>query len=308
MDQPITCGQGLAERSAVPAKLGALSAAMADNLEKHVRTLDLTDHNAKAEHEAYEVVASALRNATAQLQVAADRMVGYRGLPMARHDEHALISREIRAAFAILIEREHDLSTLLNTLSQQDRAMLGNEPGGAGSSGVATTASINAKNTALTRVPIAKTGMLIRKPVGDVFEAMVNPEITTNFWFTKASGRLEAGRRVQWEWEMYDISIPVIAKAIEPNARVVIEWPAYSGPTTVEWSFAPQKSGTTFVSVSESGFTGSGDELLKYVADSTQGFTLLLAGLKAFLEHGVRLNLTADRYPAGVEERAFDRE
>jgi hypothetical protein len=42
---------------------------------------------------------------------------------------------------------------------------------------------------------------------------------------------------------------------------------------------------------------------VKYVADSTQGFTLTLAGLKAFLEHGVRLNLTADRYPKGIDEQ-----
>jgi hypothetical protein len=83
MNRPQTCGQGLAERSALPAKLGALSAAMADNLEKHQRTLDLTDNNARAEHEAYEAVASALRKAAALLQATADRMVGYRELPMA---------------------------------------------------------------------------------------------------------------------------------------------------------------------------------------------------------------------------------
>ena len=41
---------------------------------------------------------------------------------------------------------------------------------------------------------------------------------------------------------------------------------------------------------------------MQYVADSTQGFSLMLAGLKAFLEHGVRLNLVGDRYPKGVEE------
>jgi uncharacterized protein YndB with AHSA1/START domain len=301
MNKPETCGRGLAERSAVPAKLAALSAAMADNLETHQRTLDLTDSSARAESEAYESVASALRNAAAQLQMTADRMVGYKELPVARHDADAMSSPEIRAAFARLIEREHDLSALLNTLIEQDRAMLG-EPASADSSEVTTT-SVNARNAALSRLPIASTGMLIRKPVGDVFEAIVNPQVTTNFWFTKASGRLEAGKRVQWDWEMYNVSIQVIAKAIEPNARIVIEWPGYSGPTTVEWKFTPQTNGTTFVSVSESGFTGTGDELVKYVADSTQGFTLLLAGLKAFLEHGVRLNLTADRYPAGVEEQ-----
>lgn len=154
----------------------------------------------------------------------------------------------------------------------------------------------------LTHVPVAKTGMLIRRPVSDVFEAMVNPDITKSFWFTKGSGRLEIGKRVQWDWEMYDVSIPVTAKAIEPNRRIAIEWPGYSGPTSVEWTFAPQKDGTTFVSITEAGFTGSGDDLVTYVAESTQGFSLLLAGLKAFIEHGVRLNLTADRYPKGIEE------
>lgn len=154
----------------------------------------------------------------------------------------------------------------------------------------------------LKQIPMTRTGMLIRKPVAEVFEAFINPDITTKFWFTKGSGRLEIGKPVQWDWEMYGISVPVTAKLIEPNKRIVIEWPGYSGTTTVEWTFAPQPDGTTFVGITEAGFTGEGDELVKQVTDSTQGFTLLLAGLKAFLEHSVRLNLVADRFPAGIEE------
>ena len=157
-------------------------------------------------------------------------------------------------------------------------------------------------NLQLKQVPITRTGMLIRKPVADVFEAFVNPDITTKFWFTKSSGRLEAGKQVQWDWEMYGISIPVTAKAIEPNQRIVIEWPGYSSLTTVEWTFAPQEDGTTFVRITEAGFTGDGDELVKQVTASTQGFSLVLAGLKALLEHNIRLNLVADRYPKGIEE------
>jgi uncharacterized protein YndB with AHSA1/START domain len=154
----------------------------------------------------------------------------------------------------------------------------------------------------LTQSPIMKTGMLIRRPVADVFEAFVNPEITTKFWFTKSSGKLQAGRQVQWDWEMYGISVPVTVKALEANKRLVIEWPGYKSPTTVEWTFAPQADGTTFVSITESGFAGDGDEVVKHVADSTQGFSLVLAGLKALLEHDVRLNLVADRFPKGIEE------
>jgi uncharacterized protein YndB with AHSA1/START domain len=78
-----------------------------------------------------------------------------------------------------------------------------------------------------------------------VFEAFVNPDITTKFWFTK---------------------------------------------------------GTTFVSITEAGFAGDGDELVEQVTGSTGGFCWVLAGLKALLEHNVRLNLVADRFPKGIEE------
>ena len=62
--------------------------------------------------------------------------------------------------------------------------------------------------------------------------------------------------------EMYGISTPVSAKAIETNKRIVIEWPGHGRPTTVEWMFAPQEDGTTFVSITEAGFAGDGDELV----------------------------------------------
>src|SRR4029453_14610795 len=123
---PDTCGQGLAERSALPSKLSALSAAMADNLHEHQRTLDLTDKNARAEYDAYDAVAGALRSAAAQLRAIADRMAGYRELPMARHDQRAMMAPELRNAFARFIEREDELAALLNTSVEHDRAMLGN--------------------------------------------------------------------------------------------------------------------------------------------------------------------------------------
>jgi uncharacterized protein YndB with AHSA1/START domain len=157
----------------------------------------------------------------------------------------------------------------------------------------------------LSKAPVARTGMLIRRPVEQVFEAIVNPKITTQFWFSKGSGRLETGKQVRWEWESHDVSIEVTAKAVEPNKRVLIEWPGYTGPTEVEWTFQPIPDGTTFVRVQESGWMDDADKLVRYVADSTQGFTLMLAGLKALLEHDIRLNLTLDRYPKGIEEQVI---
>lgn len=153
----------------------------------------------------------------------------------------------------------------------------------------------------ITKAPVAETEMRIRRPVREVFEAFVDPEVTTRFWFTKGSGRLEEGREVRWDWEMYGVSTSVLVKTIEPDRRIVIEWDGYSGRTTVEWEFSAREDGTTHVVIRESGWTGDGDALVKYVGDSTQGFTWTLAGLKAFLEHGVRLNLVADRNPDAHE-------
>jgi uncharacterized protein YndB with AHSA1/START domain len=164
------------------------------------------------------------------------------------------------------------------------------------------SAGLNIGNPQLTQAPVAKTGMLIRKPVAEVFEAFIDPAITTQFWFTKGSGRLEAGKEVRWDWEMYGASTRVVVRKIESNRRIVIEWDGYSGRTNVEWKFASQRHGGTFVSITESGWTGSGDELIGYAMNSTQGFTWTLAGLKALLEHKVRLNVVADRFPKGPGE------
>ena len=48
----------------------------------------------------------------------------------------------------------------------------------------------------------AEAGMLINKPVEEVFEAFINPEITCNFWFSKSTGRLDENNEVIWTWDM----------------------------------------------------------------------------------------------------------
>jgi uncharacterized protein YndB with AHSA1/START domain len=150
--------------------------------------------------------------------------------------------------------------------------------------------------------PVAKAEMLIRKPVAEVFEAFVNPTITSRFWFTQGSGRLEAGQEVKWDWGMYGFSIPVKVKALDKNARILIEWPGEGAPTTVEWIFTSRPGGTTFVRITNQGFSGDEDKIVQQAIDSTEGFTLVLAGAKAFLEHNLILNLVRDRFPDGLGE------
>jgi len=143
--------------------------------------------------------------------------------------------------------------------------------------------------------PLVTAQMLIRQPAAEVFEAFVNPAITTRFWFTKSSGRLEAGATIRWQWEMYGVATDVRVKELEPDRRILFEWG--DPPSPVEWLFTPFADKGTIVSISTWGFVGTPDEVLARAVDSMGGFTNVLAGLKALLEHDVRLNLVADHHP-----------
>jgi uncharacterized protein YndB with AHSA1/START domain len=143
--------------------------------------------------------------------------------------------------------------------------------------------------------PVATAGLLIRRPVADVFEAFVDPAITTRFWFTEASGRLETGAEVQWTWSMYGASTDVRVKLIEPNHRIQIHWDLRANPTEVEWAFKA-RGGQTFVEVVNRGF-GEGDEQVSKALDAAGGFALVLGGAKIWLEHGIERRFVLDRHP-----------
>jgi len=136
--------------------------------------------------------------------------------------------------------------------------------------------------------------MLIRRPINEVFEAFINPEITTNFWFTKSSGKLEEGKTIIWEWEMYGAKSEVKVNQIIPNQLIKTIWgdPA----TNVDYEFKEMEKGTLVI-IKSYGYPQTGDDLLKEINDNTGGFTTVLDGCKAYLEHGINLNLIEDKFP-----------
>lgn len=153
----------------------------------------------------------------------------------------------------------------------------------------------------LTQVPTVNVGMLIRRPPEAVFASLVDPAITTRFWFTNSSGKLGPGATVRWEWEMYGVSTEVSVKEFEEDRRIVFDWGPKESSTTVEIQFIPWRDDTTYVQVINSGFQCTGDEAVARALDSTGGFTMVLCALKALLEHDVVLTVVADKAPPGLE-------
>lgn len=149
----------------------------------------------------------------------------------------------------------------------------------------------------LTRVPTVDVGMLIRRPPEPVFTAFADPEQTTRFWFTKSSGPLREGATVRWEWEMYGAATDVTVRDVEEHRLLRFDWGPEGATTTVEMRFVPYDGEATYVSVTESGLQGSGDDVVAKAIDSTGGFTMVLSAAKALLEHDVALAVVADKAP-----------
>jgi len=137
--------------------------------------------------------------------------------------------------------------------------------------------------------------MLIRKPIQEVFEAFINPEITTNFWFTKSTGKLEEGKTITWEWEMYGAKSEVKVLQIIPNQLIKTEWGLFSN--NVDYEFKEMEKGTLVI-IKSYGYSETGDALLSVINDNTGGFTTVLDGCKAYLEHGINLKLIEDKFPS----------
>lgn len=150
-------------------------------------------------------------------------------------------------------------------------------------------------------IPTAEAQMKIRKPAATVFQAFIDPAITTNFWFTKSTGKLEVEKTVTWEWEMYGVIWNVTAKEIISDKKIVLDESPAS--TTIEFDFKTLSDGSTYVTVKQYGFAETGDELLEKIKGATGGWTTVLDGAKAFLEYNINLNLIVDKFPKEVSQQ-----
>lgn len=119
-----TCGRGLEEHSALPAKLAELLDAVAVVLDLHMKALDLTDESSRKEHEAYRRLTNEHNEVAAQLHMTATEMAGYRDLPMGRHDPKAMAAPAVVDAFEKFVKLEQELVTLLERRVKKDRQIL----------------------------------------------------------------------------------------------------------------------------------------------------------------------------------------
>lgn len=115
-----THGKKPVEQPVLPAKLGALMASVAENLELHMKSLDLRDGNARKEHKTYAHLAREHRNISAALQAIAAEMARCRTPATGKLAEDVNRDPKILAAFGKFMTAEKDLIGLLQKRMRRD--------------------------------------------------------------------------------------------------------------------------------------------------------------------------------------------
>lgn len=136
----------------------------------------------------------------------------------------------------------------------------------------------------------------IQKPLAEVFDAVYNPKKLAGYFTTAgASGPLDEGRTVMWEFADFPGAFPVVVKQMVKNQKIVFLWeassPLKSGEkykTTVEITFEALAPNNTLVSISEYGWEDSEAGYLDSRGNSG-GWMNMLCCLKAYVEHGINL-------------------
>ncbi len=143
----------------------------------------------------------------------------------------------------------------------------------------------------------ASAKIRIRSAPAEVFAAFVEADRMSQFWFMRRDDGLRQGEKSTWylgkDEDAYAFDVSV--SQLRAPGSLVFEWPGPDGHmTSVRWSFEDDGDGNTILSVEESGFVGPDEEIAARVLDSQGGFNQVVVAAKAFVEHGIALNIVDD--------------
>jgi uncharacterized protein YndB with AHSA1/START domain len=129
----------------------------------------------------------------------------------------------------------------------------------------------------------------VPRPIEEVFDHVVEPELLSSYFTSEASGPFEAGRTVHWSWPEGE-SADVDVETVERNRRVVLRWKAFQVETItrVTIAFETVAPNRTKVTIDEEGWED--DEAGRASAfEHCAGWQHMLLSMKARMAFGIDL-------------------
>ncbi|GJQ63933.1 MAG: ATPase [Melioribacteraceae bacterium] len=128
----------------------------------------------------------------------------------------------------------------------------------------------------------------IRKPVTEVFSAIVEPHKLSGFFTSKASDIITTGENLTWCFEDVQAIIDVKVLIVKKNELISLEWAASGKKTVVDIMLTAKKDNLTEIKIIESDFEYTEKEV-KMAMRQTQGWTDFICSMKAYLYSGLNI-------------------
>ncbi|MCG7337928.1 SRPBCC domain-containing protein [Staphylococcus sp. ACRSN] len=126
-----------------------------------------------------------------------------------------------------------------------------------------------------------QTKMQINVTSNKAFEAFVNPEEISGFWFSHSSDRWKEGKTITLKYAEYNAELDIEITHIEENRLIEFTW----GNHPVEIHLEENDEGIVVTTI-EKDFDESEVE---QVLGQKEGWVYMLSCLKAYLEHNVKI-------------------
>ena len=135
-----------------------------------------------------------------------------------------------------------------------------------------------------------KAGLQVLKPIGEVFEAIADPDKMKNYFISKSSGYMKEGETIIWKFPEMDMEFPVRIGKINKSSYISYYWNDFADNTEtfVEINLTETEPGATFIRVTEKSRPNDATGI-EWLKRNTEGWANFLACLKAWLEHGINL-------------------
>ena len=132
----------------------------------------------------------------------------------------------------------------------------------------------------------------IKKPIEEVYEVIYNPKKLSKYFTTGgASGPLEEGTEVKWDFHDYPGSFPVYVIQSIKNQKIVFEWASAveTNRLRVEITFESLGDDSALIKISEAGWNSDEQASLDESYSNCQGWTQMLCSLKTYIEYDKNL-------------------
>jgi uncharacterized protein YndB with AHSA1/START domain len=134
----------------------------------------------------------------------------------------------------------------------------------------------------------ARVSLWIDCEPGRVYDAFVRPDSLAAFWLRAAEAPLAVGREIRWSFQVDGAEIDTTATRLEPGKA--IEW-VWSDGSHVSISLEAIAGGTAVTLINDH-LGRNGTDPVSAALDATEGFALVLADLKTWIETGTSAGIT----------------